>query len=147
MLRKSHRENESQRKNIIRTSFSVFTALSLCSLFPPKVFLWVSIPQWPPFSMRWLEMSQFLTTTGILRFSGCLLWSPNNHFQLSLLFPAFLFCILVLMTTERVRLETHQNSTEKVRYLLSWESTHAVSVRYHHFVLLLSWLWKLAGFK
>lgn len=74
-------------------------------------------------------------------------WSPNNHFQLSLLLPAFLFCSLVLMTTQRVRLETHQNSTEKVGHLPPGESTRAVSVCYHHFVLLLSWLWKLAGFK
>ena len=44
-------------------------------------------------------------------------WSPNNHFQLSLLFPAFLFCILVLMTTQRARLETHQNSTENSSFI------------------------------
>lgn len=144
---KSPRENDSKRKNVTRTSFSLLASLFLFSFFLPKVLLEVSISPWLLFNIRWLETSQVLTTTGVLRFPGCLPWSPYNYFQLNLLFSAFLSFLLVLITTERVRLELHPCSTQNAWNLHTWESTHAISLPYHHFLLLLSWLWKLVSFK
>ena len=148
IVMKSQREKVSKRKILPEPASHTSLLYSYFSPPPPPAKKSLSINA--PVSALYSKMpgSQLVSDNcwnlRIFRLSP---WSHYNYCQLSLLFSAFLSWLLVLIPTKSVRLEIHPYSTQTARYLHSRDSSHTISVHYHHFLLLLSWLWKLVGFK